>query len=128
MSNLNLKSKNYFLIVSRLEPYKKIDLAVKVFNRLKDNLIIVGEGSEENNLRRISGKNIIFLSKLTDQDLALLYSNAEALIMPQEEDFGLVSLEAQFFGCPMISYKKGGALETVTEGKTGIFSKEQSEK
>ncbi|PIP62486.1 glycosyl transferase, partial [Candidatus Roizmanbacteria bacterium CG22_combo_CG10-13_8_21_14_all_35_9] len=127
MSNLNLKSKNYFLIVSRLEPYKKIDLAVKVFNRLKDNLIIVGEGSEENNLRRISGKNIIFLSKLTDQDLALLYSNAEALIMPQEEDFGLVSLEAQFFGCPMISYKKGGALETVTEGKTGIFFKEQSE-
>jgi glycosyltransferase involved in cell wall biosynthesis len=119
--------KKYFLIVSRLEPYKKVDLAIQSFNRLKSDLIVVGEGSEEKNLRRISGKNITFLSKLTDQELALLYSNAQALIMPQEEDFGYVSLEAQFFGCPVIAYKKGGALETVIEGKTGIFFANQNE-
>jgi len=119
--------KKYFLIVSRLEPYKKIDLAINVFNKLNDNLVIVGEGSEENNLRRISGGNITFFKKITDEELGYLYSNAQALIMPQEEDFGYISLEAQFFGCPAISYKKGGALETVIEGKTGIFFDKQSE-
>ncbi|MFH0979604.1 MAG: glycosyltransferase [Candidatus Roizmanbacteria bacterium] len=126
-SKIQVKSKKFFLIVSRLERYKKVDLAIKVFNKLKNNLIIVGEGSEENNLRRISGKNIIFLSKLTDQELGYLYQNAKALIMPQEEDFGYVSLEAQFFGCPVISYQKGGALETIIDGKTGIFFDKQPE-
>lgn len=111
----------YYLIVSRLEPYKKIDLAVKAFNKLNKKLIIVGKGTEENRLKAIAGENINFISKVSDVELAGLYSNAEALIMPQEEDFGYTALEAQFFGCPVVAYRRGGAIETVIEGKTGIF-------
>jgi len=123
-----LRNKKYFLVISRLEPYKKIDLVVKVFNKLKDVLVIVGEGTEEKKLKKMAGKNIIFLSKLSDEELGSLYLNAQALIMSQEEDFGYVSLEAQFFGCPVIAYKKGGALETVIDGKTGIFFANQNER
>ncbi|HEX7542753.1 MAG TPA: glycosyltransferase, partial [Patescibacteria group bacterium] len=94
-----LRNKEYFLLVSRLESYKKVDLTIKVFNKLNKPLIIVGKGSEENKLKQIADKNIIFLSKLSDIELGTLYSNAQALIMPQEEDFGYVSLEAQFLGC-----------------------------
>ncbi len=117
----------YFLIVSRLEPYKKVDLVIRVFNKSSRPLIIVGEGSEEKKLKQIAGNNITFLSKLSDVELGNLYSNALALIMPQEEDFGLVSIEAQFFGCPIIAYKKGGAVESVIDGKTGIFFNHQIE-
>ena len=122
-----LNSKN-FLVVSRLESYKKVDLVIKVFNKLKKPLIIVGEGTQENKLKQIAEKNITFLSKLSDVELSNLYTNAKALIMPQEEDFGYVALEAQYFGCPVISYKKGGATETVVDGKTGIFFLSQTEK
>ena len=90
------------------------------------DLVIVGEGSELPKLKKLAGNNVMFLNKLTDPELGYLYSNAEALIMPQEEDFGYVSLEAQFFGCSVIAYKKGGATETISEGKTGIFFDEQS--
>lgn len=123
-----VRDKNYFLIVSRLEPYKKVDLAIKVFNRRKENLIVVGEGSEEKNLKEISGKNIRFLSHLSDRELAAFYAGAQALIMPQEEDFGYVALEAQFWGAPVISYRKSGAKETIIEGRTGIFFDKQSER
>jgi len=122
------RDKNYFLIVSRLELYKKIELVVEVFNKLNKPLIVVGEGTEEKKLKQIAGKNIAFLSKLSDVELGNLYSNAQALIMPQEEDFGYASLEAQFFGCPVIAYKKGGARETVIEGETGIFFDNQNQK
>jgi glycosyltransferase involved in cell wall biosynthesis len=130
-SQINSKYKilntKYFLIVSRLEPYKKVDLVIKVFNKLNKPLIIIGEGSEEKRLKQIAGNNITFLSKLSDTELGSFYSNAQALIIPQEEDFGYVSLEAQFFGCPVIAYKKGGALETVIDEKTGIFFNCQKE-
>ena len=130
-SQINSKYKilntKYFLIVSRLEPYKKVELAIKVFNKLKIPLIIVGEGSQAGQLKQIAGKNITFLSKLSDVELGGLYSKAEALIMPQEEDFGYVSLESQFFNCPVIAYKKGGAVETVIDQKTGLFFEDQTE-
>ncbi len=120
-----LKNNKYFLVISRLEPYKKVDLVVKVFNKLKDVLVIVGEGSQEKKLKKMAGKSVVFLSKLSDVELGSFYTNAQALIMPQEEDFGYVSLEAQFFGCPVIAYKRGGATETVIDGKTGIFFNRQ---
>lgn len=123
-----LKTKNFFLIVSRLEPYKKVNLVIKVFNKLKENLAIVGKGTELNQLKKIAKQNIFFLQDLTDEQLAYLYQNAKALIMPQEEDFGYVSLEAQFFGCPLIAYKKGGATETIIKEKGGIFFEKQTEK
>lgn len=127
-SKYKILDTKYFLVVSRLEPYKKIDLAIKVFNKLNKPLVIVGEGSEEKKLKQMSGENIVFLSRISDAELGELCSNAQALIMPQEEDFGYVSLESQFFGCPVIAFNKGGASETVIEGKNGIFFDTQNEK
>ncbi|MFH1827422.1 MAG: glycosyltransferase [bacterium] len=118
----------FFLLVSRLEPYKRIDIAIEAFNKLGNNLIIVGSGSQKRKLKKTSGKNITFVENLSDKDLAKLYSKANALIMPQIEEFGMVSLEAQFFGCPVISYKNSGAKETIIEEKTGIFFNKQASK
>ncbi|MBI4004670.1 glycosyltransferase [Candidatus Roizmanbacteria bacterium] len=125
----NFVQKKYFLIVSRLEPYKRVDLAVETFNHLPDqNLIIVGAGSLLPVLRQKASNNTTFYSGLSDEDLAHLYKNAQALIMPQEEDFGYVALEAQFFGCPVIAFDKGGSRETVIDHQTGIFFDEQTVK
>ncbi len=122
------KKQKYFLAVSRLEPYKRVDLVVQAFTQLNLPLIIVGKGTERGRLQKIANENTVFVSGLSDQELAGLYSNARALIMPQEEEFGYVSLEAQFFGCPVISYAKGGASETIIPNKTGIFFNQQTEK
>lgn len=119
--------KKFFLVVSRLEKYKKVDLAIKTFNSLKETLIVVGKGTQMKMLKDIARDNIHFLQDLSDAELAALYQNAQALIVPQEEDFGYTALEAQFFGCPVIAYRKGGATETVIESKTGIFFDEQTE-
>jgi len=127
-SKLQIKNQKYFLVVSRLESYKKVDLVIQSINRSNNNLIIVGEGSQEKKLKQMANKNIQFFSKLKDEELGYLYSQAQALIMPQEEDFGYVSLEAQFFGCPVIAYGKGGTTETVIHEKNGLFFDEQSER
>jgi glycosyltransferase involved in cell wall biosynthesis len=118
----------YYLVVSRLVSYKKVDLVVKAFNLLGLPLIIVGKGSEERSLKKIAKGNIKFINYLTDANLSYYYQNAVALIMPQEEDFGIVAVEAQAAGCPVIAYKKGGALDTIEENKTGIFFTDQNEK
>ncbi len=127
-SKPQFKSQKYFLVVSRLEPYKKVDYVIKTFNKRKDSLIVVGTGTQENYLKGSAKKNIIFMKNITDEELAVLYRNAKALIMPQEEDFGYVALEAQFFGCPIVSYQKGGATETIELEKTGLFFANQSER
>jgi len=111
----------FFLVVSRLVPYKKVDLAIRAFNRLKLPLKIIGVGSQLKNLKKIAAANIEFLGKLTDKELIRYYYTCQAAICPQEEDFGLVPLEAQACGKPVISFKGGGALETVIAGKTGDF-------
>lgn len=124
----NFQHGDYFLIVSRLETYKKVDIAIKVFNALPDkHLVIVGTGTQEGFLKNMARSNITFLRDIPDESLAYLYSNAKALIMPQEEDFGYVALEAQYFNCPVIAYGKGGVTETVIDGKTGLFFERQSE-
>lgn len=117
---------NYFLVVSRLVPYKKVDLVVEAFNRLELPLVIVGTGSEENTLRRQAKANIKFAGLASDKELVGYYQGCKALIFPQNEDFGITALEAQAAGKPVIAYKAGGALETVIEGKTGIFFEEQT--
>ncbi len=117
---------NFYLIVSRLVPYKKVDLAVEVFNQLGWPLVIVGTGSHEGRLKEMAKPNIKFVGQLTDRQLHDYYERCTALIMPQEEDFGIVSLEAQIRGKPVIAYKKGGASETVIDGRTGILFNEQS--
>ncbi len=126
VSEANKPEKPYFLTVSRLESYKKVDLVVEAFQKIPQyDLIIVGKGSQKKSLQQIASENTTFLEDVSDIKLISLYKNAEALIMPQEEDFGYVSIEAQYFGCPVISYRTGGVSELIEEGKTGMFFDKQ---
>lgn len=120
-------SKKYYLIVSRLVKYKKVDLAIEAFNELNLPLVIVGTGREENNLKKMARKNIKFLGQVSDEKLAAIYKNARALIFPQEEDFGIVAVEAQMYGIPVIGYGKGGILDIVSKN-TGVFFYKQNKK
>jgi len=119
-------ARDYYLLVSRLVPYKRTELAIKVFNKLSKKLIIVGEGSEFDKLRNLAKQNISFTGKIPDDELISYYRRAKAVIFPQFEDFGLVPLEAQASGTPVIAYGKGGSLETVVPKQTGIFFKTQN--
>ena len=119
--SLNNVPVNYHLLVGRLVSYKSLDLAIKAFNRLKLPLVIVGHGREQAKLIQMSGPTITFFNKVSENDLIYLYQNARALIMPQEEDFGLAAVEAQAAGTPILALNRGGAIETVVNGKTGIL-------
>jgi len=120
-------SKPYFLVVSRLVPYKKIDIVIEAFNRMPDKqLVIIGDGHLLTHLKKRANKSTAFYSSLTDQELVHWYQGARALIVPQEEDFGYVGLEAISCDCPVIAYRKGGMTEIVKEGKTGSFFEEQT--
>lgn len=121
------RKEGFFLVVSRLVPYKRIDLAVKACTALGLPLVIIGKGSEEAYLRSIAGSTIEFYNNLTDEELTTYYKNCSALLFPGIEDFGLTIIEAQQFGKPVIAYRAGGALETVIEGKTGEFFDKQTE-
>lgn len=115
----SLPVQNYFLVVSRLVPYKRIDLVVKAFNKLKLSLKIIGTGTELKKLKKMAGKNIEFLGSLTDKELIRYYKESSAIIFPSLEDFGLTIIESQFFGKPVIAFRGGAALETILDGKTG---------
>jgi len=117
----SFQNQPYYLVVSRLNPYKNISLAVKAANKFKINLVIVGIGRELINLNSLAGPTVKILGAVTDNQLISLYQHAKVLIMPQIEDFGLVSLEAQASGTPVIALNKGGATETIIKNKTGIF-------
>lgn len=117
--------KKHYLLVSRLVKYKKVDLAIRAFNKLNYPLVIVGTGREEAKLKKLAKKNIIFAGVVDDKKLAHLYSDAIALVFPQEEDFGIVAVEAQATGIPVIAFGRGGALDTVIPGETGIFFRKQ---
>ncbi|MEK7673348.1 MAG: glycosyltransferase [Patescibacteria group bacterium] len=119
-------SKGYFLAVGRLTPYKKFDLLVETFNQIGLPLKIVGTGVAEDDLRKMAKPNIEFLGYINDNELQTLYSECEALVFPQIEDFGIVPLEAMASGRPVIAYGEGGALDTVIDGKTGILFKNQT--
>jgi glycosyltransferase involved in cell wall biosynthesis len=112
---------DYFLLVSALVPYKKIDLAIRAFNRNGLRMKIVGNGPDYKKLKKTAKKNIEFLGFLSPQDLLKAYQEAIALLMPGEEDFGINSLEAQACGIPVIAYGRGGATETIIPQETGLF-------
>lgn len=117
---------DYYLFAGRLVGYKMADLAVKVFNANKKRLLIVGKGPEMQRLKAMASKNIEFLGWVSDDELSKVYANCRALIFPGEEDFGIVPVEAQASGRPVIAYAKGGALETVIPNETGVFFYDRS--
>jgi glycosyltransferase involved in cell wall biosynthesis len=106
--------------------YKRIDVAIRAFNKLGWPLKIIGVGREMGYLKRMAEKNIEFLGELTDEELLSYYQKCVAVVFPPEEDFGLVLLEAQACGKPVVAYRAGGATETIIEGKTGVFFGEQT--
>ncbi len=120
------EQEDFFLIVSRLVPYKRIDIAIQAFNELGLPLLIIGEGRDRGRLEEMAKPNIEFLGRLSDGQVARYLSRCRALIFPGQEDFGIVPLEAMASGRPVIAYAGGGALETVAEGKTGLFFREQT--
>lgn len=116
---------DYFLMVGRMVPYKKFALAVEAFNRLGFKLKIIGDGPERKKLAKRARSNIEFLGLISEPYLAGYYARAQALIFPQEEDFGVVAAECMASGRPVIAYKGGGAVEIIKEGEDGIFFDEQ---
>jgi len=124
--NLNEKKENFYLTVGRLVPYKRVDLIVKAFSRLPDKrLIVIGTGPEYKRLKKLATKNVEFLGYQSFKDLKNYMEKAKAFIFAAEEDFGIAVVEAQACGTPVIVYGKGGVLETVIDGKTGIVFEEQ---
>jgi len=115
---------NFFLAVSHFVPYKRLDLVIEAFNGLERRLVVIGSGplaSQYQKLRK--NDQISFWGGVNDEELRKAYSGARALIFPTEEDFGIVPLEAQACGAPVIAFRKGGALETV---KSGVFFDDQT--
>lgn len=117
---------DYYLIISRLRPYKKVDLAIQAFNKLGLPLYIIGYGEEEARLREMAKSHIKFLGNISDHEVIEYLTHCKALIHPQEEDFGITAVEAMAAGRPVIAYGSGGALETVVPGKSGVLFDEQS--
>lgn len=118
---------DYYLMVGQLVGYKRADLAVRAFVRSGKRLVIIGEGEQLPKLREMASKNVEFLGRQPFEVLRDHYSRCQALVFPGEEDFGIVPLEAMASGRPVIAFGKGGALETVLDGKTGVFFHEQTE-
>lgn len=122
-----LKAQKYYLVVSRLEPYKTVDLVVKVFQYLtKEKLLIVGFGTELRKLKRLASANVEFINSVSDQELGYLYQEARALIMPQAEDFGYTALESLFFETPVVSYAHSGVAEMIKNEKNGCLFQKQT--
>lgn len=117
---------DYDLIVSALVPYKRVDLAVALYTEKGWPLKVVGVGGCADKLRKMAGPSIEFLGGLPDEQVLNLYRNCRLLIFPGEEDYGIVPLEAQACGRPVVAFAKGGALETVADGVSGVFFKEQT--
>jgi glycosyltransferase involved in cell wall biosynthesis len=112
---------DYFVTVSRLVPYKRIDLMIEAFNHLGLRLLIVGDGPAQASLKKIAGPGIEFLGHLEFDQMRDCLQRARAFVFSAEEDFGIVNVEAQACGVPVIAYGRGGALETVINGQTGLF-------
>ena len=120
-----VKREAFYLLVSRLVAYKRVDLAIKAFNKLGYPLYIVGSGNDGWKLRLTAKRNIKFLGEVSDSKLDYYYGRCQALIFPQEEDFGITAVEAQAHGAPVVAFKAGGVLDTVADGVTGVFFSRQ---
>ena len=121
-----IEREDYFLIISRLIPYKRIDLAIEACNQLHLPLVIIGTGRDMERLKRMAGPTIRFLGWLSDEEVLHYYARCRAFLFPGEEDFGITLLEAQACGRPVIAFGSGGSLASVVEGITGEFFYEQT--
>jgi len=126
VENNSKKRGDYFLMVGRLITYKRHDIAIKAFNKLGFSLKIIGRGSEMKKLQKMAGSNIQFLGRVEDEDLPKYYAECKAFVFPQEEDFGIVAIEAMASGRPLIAYRGGDIVEHMEDGKTGIFFDNQN--
>ncbi len=126
--NISDTDGDYYLVTSRLVGYKRFDLAVEACRDLNRKLIVIGDGAEKENLEKLAkgNENIKFLGRVSDEEVKKYMGECKALLFPGEEDFGIVPVEAQACGRPVIAYGKGGALDTVVDGKTGVFFHEQT--
>ena len=121
------KGGEYYLSVSRLISHKRVDLAVKACTRLGRQLLVVGDGPERALLEQMAGPTVRFVGRASDEEVQRLFSRARGLIFPSYEDYGIVPLEAQAWGVPVIAFGKGGVLETVKENVSGVFFERQEE-
>lgn len=119
------EKEDYYLVLSRLLPYKRVDVAVEACNRLRLPLVVAGEGRDEPRLRQLAGPTVRMTGRVSEEEARRLLACARALILVAEEDFGLTPIEAMASGTPVIAYRAGGATETVVEGETGIFFDQQ---
>jgi glycosyltransferase involved in cell wall biosynthesis len=117
---------NYLLVVSALVPYKRLDLAIAAAETVGMPLKVVGRGPELSRLRRLASSTVEFVGTASNEEIRDLYRGAAALVMPGEEDFGMVPVEAQACGCPVVALARGGALETVVDGLTGVLVADSS--
>jgi glycosyltransferase involved in cell wall biosynthesis len=120
------KSEDWLLVVSRLVPHKRVDLAIEACNRLERRLKVIGDGRDRARLEQLAGPTIEFLGSLDDVATVELYRRCRAFILPGVEDFGMTAIEAQAAGRPVIAYGRGGALESVIDGETGLFFREST--
>lgn len=117
---------DYYLSVGRVTPTKRIDLLIEACNRLQRRLIVAGTGRDLSRLQKLAGPTIEFAGRVSDQDLRNLYAKCRALLFAADEDLGIVPIEAQSYGRPVIAYGKGGSLETVISGVTGVHFQHQT--
>jgi glycosyltransferase involved in cell wall biosynthesis len=112
---------DYYLVVSAFAPYKRIDLAIAACQRLGRKLVVIGTGQDERRLRSLAGPETTFLGWQSDESIRDYLRRCRALLFPGEEDFGIVPVEAQACGTAVIAYGRGGAVETVIDGETGVL-------
>lgn len=124
--SINRNTEDYYLILARLVPYKRIDLAVEACTRTGRRLVVIGDGSDRQRLTSLAGPSVTFLGRQPDGVVNRYASQCRALIFPGEEDFGMAPLEVNAAGRPVIAYGAGGATETVIEGMNGILFREQT--
>jgi len=118
---MSTETSDYYLVLSRLMPYKRIDLAIEACKRANRRLVVIGDGPDRSRLEALADDRIEFLGRQPDEIVNYYASRCRALLFPGEEDFGMAPLEANAAGRPVIAYRGGGAVETVEEGTTGIF-------
>lgn len=120
------KPGDYYLMVGRLIAYKRHDIAIKAFNQLGLPLKIAGRGPELKRLKKLAGPNVEFLGRVSDEELPAYYAACKGFVFPQEEDFGIVAIEAMASGRPLVAYRGGDIPEHMEEGKTGVFFDQQT--